>query len=356
MKRLAAVTTIIAYIIFAGNSMVYANQKVFVDEENIIKSENSGNFCEFLEKNDNEKIEELMDENLMHKTGVINEENEEILNRGGILDEEIEELPQEAQEILQEECYQLCTAVNYYSFDEDGNRSEATFDEIEEYFEEEQSADEKKGIFGSNQINAKAKSLLDSHLSQSDMLRESICLMQTVKNGPVYVTYNGSWLKLPESRYHDIAIVTVNNLTPIGNTVVCRYYYDLTQSYFLGSEMKHDQIKGYKNLIYDLTTEGVAAQFDFYTTREQDAIYAGGGTYNNYNSNRVYIFFQATRRLDSQKYCSAYGNYYHQLKNVSIKPSVAINKNGASISLSPSVEKYYYHVITNTYIGQFYFK
>ena len=183
MKRLAAVTTIIAYIIFAGNSMVYANQKVFVDEENAIKLENSGNFCEFLEKNDNEKIEELMDENLMHKTGVINEENEEILNRGGILDEEIEELPQEAQEILQEECYQLCTAVNYYSFDEDGNRSEATFDEIEEYFEEEQSADEKKGIFGSNQINAKAGVALETWFAQLSGHKRQFALRSVQNSG-----------------------------------------------------------------------------------------------------------------------------------------------------------------------------
>ena len=180
--------------------------------------------------------------------------------------------------------------------------------EIEEYYIETGMVDEadKVGVLGKKQISAKAKSLGDTDTSNSGMFRETLCLMQTKKGDNVYVTYNGTWLKTPQNRGCDIVGIAVDNLTPIKNTIICKYYYALSQ-YSAAYSNGVREISGSRNLNFDNGATYVITKFNFYTSNAQDNMAAVGNVYNSYKTNRVYIFFRASRK--SVRRVSISGNY-----------------------------------------------
>lgn len=321
------------------------------------RNADKGNFNELIENNESIIVDKLIEENLEVDTGIINEENEKELNRKGVLDDEIEEYSDEVLDMLSNECYSIEVKVNYYTYDENNEFIDCTKEEIEEYYIETGMVDEadKVGVLGKKQISAKAKSLGDTDTSNSGMFRETLCLMQTKKGDNVYVTYNGTWLKTPQNRGCDIVGIAVDNLTPIKNTIICKYYYALSQ-YSAAYSNGVREISGSRNLNFDNGATYVITKFNFYTSNAQDNMAAAGNVYNSYKTNRVYIFFRASRKFDSQKYCGVYSDYFHEKTEVNITPSLVVGGEGLSFSIAPSIHKYYQHMTSNACIERFYFK
>lgn len=352
MKKLVSLITATCFLLSFCGEVAYADVAVSNEVNHSYNEERNadkGNFNELIENNESIIVDKLIEENLEVDTGIINEENEKELNRNGVLDDEIEEYSDEVLDMLSNECYSIEVKVNYYTYDENNELVDCKKGEIEDYYTETGIVDEtdKVGLLGKRQISAKAKSLGDTDTSNSGMFRETICLMQTKKGGNVYVTYNGTWLKTPQNKGCDIVGIALDNLTPLKDTIVCKYYYDLYQksSMFTGGVQR---INGNKELNFNIGATYVTTKFNFYRSKNNPPI--------EYITNRVFVSFQAVRRTDSQKYCGVYSNYFHEKSNVSLNPSIELSGEGSGFSISPSVSNYYEKMTSVVCINCFYFK
>lgn len=362
---LLSIVGIVAINLFGGQEVVYAEEKKEYKEgeryNQIIEYQsNADNLIDDQKKKSAMNI--VLTENKNNESGEINNEVEVTLNEIGVFDEEIRDFPDELVNLM-EEGYEYCIYINYSEVMWDGTTRSLSKDEVNEYYEEkikEEKMNTLESLLGIEKIDVSAKSTTDVATSKSGMLKQLLTLSQTSAGGKIYVFYSAIWVETPYYRNTDACAVTLKNASIDKSTLGCTYGCVYTDSFTVGNKYNSynysysEDVKKTGTLSCYLS--GAVATFDLHGSRTQINVLAGGGTTRKYTTDRINMYFYAT--IDNKKdwtYVVAQGDYWHEESSVSLNPTFSFSTEGASFSISPTVEKYYNHISENAYV-KYYFK